>query len=53
MLVTVTVGLLAAAAAHHQERGRMDDTGARLVGACFGLGTLLSAIGFIVAGTAT
>jgi hypothetical protein len=32
---------------------RMDDTGAGLVGACFGLGTLLSAVGFIVAGVAT
>jgi hypothetical protein len=32
---------------------RMDDTGAGLVGACFGLGSLLSAIGFIVAGIAT
>jgi hypothetical protein len=32
---------------------RMDDTGAGLVGACFGLGSLLSAIGFIVAGVAT
>lgn len=32
---------------------RMDDTGAGLVGACFGLGSVLSAIGFIVAGIAT
>jgi hypothetical protein len=32
---------------------RLDDTGAGLVGACFGLGTVLSAIGFIVAGIAT
>jgi hypothetical protein len=32
---------------------RLDDTGAGLVGAGFGLGTLLSAIGFIVAGVAT
>jgi hypothetical protein len=32
---------------------RIDDTGAGLVGACFGLGTLLSAVGFIVAGVAT
>jgi hypothetical protein len=32
---------------------RIDDTGAGLVGACFGLGSLLSAIGFIVAGIAT
>jgi len=32
---------------------RLDDTGAGLVGACFGLGSLLSAIGFIVAGIAT
>jgi hypothetical protein len=32
---------------------RMDDTGAVVVGACFGLGSLLSAIGFIVAGIAT
>jgi hypothetical protein len=32
---------------------RIDDTSAGLVGACFGLGSLLSAIGFIVAGVAT
>jgi hypothetical protein len=32
---------------------RMDDTGASLVAACFGLGGVLSAIGFIVAGIAT
>jgi hypothetical protein len=32
---------------------RVDDTGAALVGACFGLGTLLSAVGFVVAGVAT
>jgi len=32
---------------------RIDDTGAGLVGACFGLGSLLSAIGFIAAGIAT
>jgi hypothetical protein len=32
---------------------RLDDTGAGLVGAGFGLGTLLSAVGFIVAGIAT
>jgi hypothetical protein len=32
---------------------RLDDTGAGLVGACFGMGSLLSAIGFIVAGVAT
>jgi hypothetical protein len=32
---------------------RLDDTGARLLSACFGLGGVLSAIGFIVAGIAT
>jgi hypothetical protein len=32
---------------------RNDDTGAGLVGTCFGLGTFLSAVGFIVAGVAT
>jgi hypothetical protein len=32
---------------------RVDDTGAGLVGACFGLGSFLSAIGFIAAGVAT
>ncbi len=32
---------------------RLDDTGAGLVGACFGLGSLLAAVGFIVAGIAT
>jgi hypothetical protein len=32
---------------------RLDDTGAGLVAACFGLGGVLSAIGFIVAGIAT
>jgi hypothetical protein len=32
---------------------RLDDSGAGLVGACFGLGTALSAIGFLVAGVAT
>jgi hypothetical protein len=32
---------------------RLDDTGPGLVGACFGLGTALSAVGFIVAGVAT
>jgi len=32
---------------------RVDDPGAGLVGACFGLGTLLSAVGFLVAGVAT
>lgn len=31
----------------------VDDPGAALVGACFGLGTLLSAIGFLAAGVAT
>jgi len=41
----------------HRHLGRrrpgLDDTGAGLVGACFSLGSLLSAIGFIVAGIAT
>lgn len=32
---------------------RMDDTGASLVGATFGLGSLLSGIGFVLAGIAT
>lgn len=32
---------------------KVDDTGPGLVGACFGLGSLLSAIGFIMAGIAT
>ena len=32
---------------------RLDDTGAGLVGAGFGVGTLLSAVGFVVAGIAT
>jgi hypothetical protein len=32
---------------------RTDDTGARLVGATFGLGTVLSAVGFLVLGVAT
>lgn len=32
---------------------RVDDTGPGLVGACFGLGTLLSALGFLLAGVAT
>lgn len=32
---------------------RIDDTGAGLVGACFGVGTFLSAVGFIVAGVTT
>ena len=32
---------------------RLDETGAGLVTACFGVGNLLSAIGFIVAGVAT
>lgn len=32
---------------------RLDESGARLVAACFGVGNLLSAIGFIVAGLAT
>ncbi|MCY7341211.1 MAG: hypothetical protein LH603_05000 [Pseudonocardia sp.] len=32
---------------------RMDDTGPMLVGACFGVGTIVSAVGFLVAGGAT
>jgi hypothetical protein len=32
---------------------RVDDTGAGLVAACFGVGTIVSAVGFVVAGVAT
>jgi uncharacterized membrane protein YhiD involved in acid resistance len=32
---------------------RMDETGPGLVGACFGVGTIVSAVGFLVAGVAT